>query len=46
MAKFKPVKPKRQTVQAPQGAVGCVILVIAGMILVMIFLYFSMKNPG
>ena len=47
MAKFKPVRGKKaKAVGPPQGAVTCVVLVIAGMLLVMFFLYFVMKNAN
>jgi hypothetical protein len=46
MAKFKPSRGKRQKAGPPQGAVSCVILVIAGMLLVMLFMYFVMKNAN
>jgi len=44
MAKFKPAKGKPKGARAPQGAVPCVILVILGMILLMVFMYFVMKG--
>ncbi len=46
MAKFKPAKGKAKGTRAPQGAVGCVIMVILGMVLVMLFLYFAMRSSG
>jgi len=47
MAKFKPAKGRKpRSVGPPQGAVSCVVLVIAGMLLVMLFLYFVMKNAN
>ena len=46
MAKFKPVRPKSKKAPVPQGAVSCVIMVIAGMVLVMVFLYFVMRTSG
>jgi hypothetical protein len=47
MAKFKPVRGKKgKAVGPPQGAVSCVVLVIAGMLLVMFFMYFVMKNAN
>ncbi|HLK62948.1 MAG TPA: hypothetical protein VKU19_05890 [Bryobacteraceae bacterium] len=42
MGKFKPVKGKKATA-VPQGGLPCVILVIVGMFLVMLFLFFVMK---
>jgi uncharacterized integral membrane protein len=47
MAKFKPVRGRKgKPVGAPQGAVSCVVLVVVGMLLVMLFLYFVMKNAN
>jgi hypothetical protein len=43
MAKFKPAKGKATRPAAPQGGLPCVILVMSGMLLVMLFLYFVMK---
>jgi hypothetical protein len=43
MAKFKPVRVKPRTPARPQGAVGCVVLILLIMFGVMIFLYFAMK---
>ncbi|HEY1338856.1 MAG TPA: hypothetical protein VGF59_15175 [Bryobacteraceae bacterium] len=46
MAKFKPARPKSKKPAAPKAGVPCVILVIAGMFLVMFFLYYVMKNAN
>jgi hypothetical protein len=46
MAKFKPVKPKAKVSGVPQGALPCVVLVILGMVLVMVFLYLVMRTSG
>jgi hypothetical protein len=46
MAKYKPVKGKSKSAPAPQGGLPCVILVIVGMILVMLFLYFVMTGSS
>jgi len=46
MAKFKPARGKAKATAAPQGGLPCVILVISGMFLVMLFLYFVMKNAN
>ena len=43
MAKFKPVRVKPRTPARPQGAVGCVVLILLIMVGVMVFLYFAMK---
>jgi hypothetical protein len=44
MAKFKPVRPKAKKGPAPQGAIGCVILILLGMIGVMVFMYFVLRG--
>jgi hypothetical protein len=44
MAKFKPARGKARKSRAPQGGIPCVILVISAMLLVMLFLYYVMKN--
>jgi hypothetical protein len=44
MAKFKPAKGKGRKTRAPQGGVPCVILVVSAMLLIMLFLYYVMKN--
>ena len=47
MAKFKPVKGNKPKVTGPPpGGLACVVLVILAMVLVMVFLYFAMRNPG
>jgi hypothetical protein len=47
MAKFKPVRGrKHKATGPPQGAVSCVVLVVAGMLLVMLFMYFVMRNAN
>jgi hypothetical protein len=47
MAKFKPVRAKgRGAATRPAGALPCVILVLAGMALLMLFLYFVLKNAN
>jgi hypothetical protein len=43
MAKFRPARSKKKGPPAPQGGLACVILVIGGMLLVMIFLYLVMS---
>jgi hypothetical protein len=44
MAKFKPARPKTKSAPRPQGAVGCVVLVLLVMVGVLIFLYLAMSN--
>ena len=46
MAKFKPAKAKRRTSSIPQGGVSCIILIVSGMLLVMLFMYFVMRSSG
>ena len=46
VAKFKPAKGRKPATRPPQGALSCVILVIAGMVLVMLFLYYVMRNAN
>jgi hypothetical protein len=47
MGKFKPAKGKKGRASArPAAALPCVVLVLAGMVLVMLFLYFVMKNAN
>ncbi len=46
VAKFKPVKAKKPRMAAPQGALPCVVLVIIGFVLVMLFLYFGLRNAN
>ncbi len=46
MAKFKPAKGKARGTRTPQGAVGCVVLLVLGMVAVMLFLYFAMRSSG
>ena len=44
MAKFKPVRPKARKGPAPQGAVGCVILILLAIVGVMVFMYFVLRG--
>jgi hypothetical protein len=44
MGKFKPARGKKAKRTAPPAGLPCVILLIAGMFMVMLFLYFSMRN--
>jgi len=46
MAKFKPVKAKAKARAAPRGGLPCVILLASGMALLLLFLYFVMKNAN
>ena len=44
MAKFKLVRPKGKKGPAPQGAVGCVILILLAMAGVMLFMVVALKG--
>ncbi|HEY1240509.1 MAG TPA: hypothetical protein VGF16_08120 [Bryobacteraceae bacterium] len=46
MAKFKPARGKAKRTAPPAGAVSCVVLVIVGMALVMLFMYFVLRNAN
>ena len=43
MAKFRPAKKKSKGTPAPAAGVPCMILLIAGFVLVMLFMYFVMR---
>jgi hypothetical protein len=44
MGKFKPVRGNAKKTSRPQGAAGCVILILLMMVGVMVFLYLVMKS--
>ncbi|HXA49980.1 MAG TPA: hypothetical protein VNV86_06745 [Candidatus Acidoferrum sp.] len=46
MAKFRPVRPKARKGPVPQGAIGCVVLILLAMVGMMVFLYFVMRNAN
>ena len=46
MAKFKPPRGKRTSKVVPQGALPCVVFIIGGILLVMLFLFCVLKNSG
>ena len=46
MAKFKPARGKAKASKAPPGGLPCVILLISGIIFVMLFLYFVLRNAN
>jgi hypothetical protein len=46
MAKFKPARGKRKTASPPAAALPCVILILLGMVLVMLFLYFVLRSSN
>jgi hypothetical protein len=43
MAKVKPVRPKSKRIAAPQGGIGCIVLLCSGIALLLLFFYFIMK---
>jgi hypothetical protein len=46
MVKFKPARGKPKRTAPPPGAISCVILILAGMLLVMLFMYFVLRNAN
>jgi hypothetical protein len=46
MGKFKPARGKQKASKTPPGGLPCVILLISGVILVMVFLYLVMRNAN
>ncbi len=44
MGKFKPVRAGGKKTARPQGAAGCVVLILLIMLGVMVFLYLVMKS--
>ena len=46
MAKFKPARGKKRAAPVAPGGLPCVILVIAGIALIMLFLYFAMTHAN
>jgi hypothetical protein len=45
MGKFKPARGgKKKASTTPPGGVACVVVILAGMIFVMLFMYFVLKN--
>jgi len=44
MGKFKPVRAGGKKTARPQGAAGCVVLILLIMVGVMVFLYLVMKS--
>jgi hypothetical protein len=44
MAKFKPIRANAKKTARPQGAAGCVVLILLTMVGVMVFLYLVMKS--
>jgi len=46
MAKFKAARGKKKDASRPPAAISCVVLVLVGMVLVMVFLYEVMKHAN
>jgi hypothetical protein len=46
MAKFKPPRGKRTTKAVPPGALPCVVVIIGGILLLMLFLFLVLKGSG
>jgi len=46
MAKFKPPRGKPARKGVPQGALPCVVFIIGGIVLVMLFLFLFLKYSG
>jgi hypothetical protein len=46
MQKFKPARGKKSASKAPPGGLPCAILIIAGVLLVMFFMYFVLRNAN
>ena len=46
MSKFKPARAKKRSAGPPQGAVSCIVLIVSGILLVMLFLYWVMRNAN
>lgn len=46
MSKFKPVRGKPKPTASAKGAIPCVILIIAGMVLLSILFYLVMAPAG
>ena len=44
MAKFKPAKGKGRAAPRPPAALPCVVLILTGMVLLGLFLYYVLKN--
>jgi len=46
MAKFKPPRGKRTNKVVPQGALPCVVIIIGGILLLMLFLFLVLRSSG
>jgi hypothetical protein len=46
MAKFKLAKGKGRATARPAAALPCVVLILAGMVLLGLFLYYVLKNAN
>ncbi|MBZ5581613.1 MAG: hypothetical protein LAQ30_05300 [Acidobacteriia bacterium] len=46
MAKFKPSRAKSSRPVAPKAGLPCVILILIGMVLVVLFMFWVLKNSA
>jgi hypothetical protein len=46
MAKFKPPMGKKGSKVVPQGALPCVVFIIGGMLLLLLFLFLVLRSSG
>lgn len=46
MAKIKPIRPKSKSSPAPRGGLPCIILLFSGLVLLLLFMYFVLKNAS
>jgi len=46
MAKFKPPRGKRTSKPVPAGALPCVVIVVGGILLLMLFLFLVLRSSG
>jgi hypothetical protein len=46
MAKFKAARGRKKTGERPPQAISCVVLILVGMVLVMVFLFEVMKHAN
>jgi hypothetical protein len=46
MAKFKAAKGKKKDAPRPPAAISCVVLILVGMVLIMVFMYEVMKHAN
>jgi hypothetical protein len=46
MAKFKPPRGKRGRKGVPQGALPCVVIIIGGLVLLLLFMFLVLRSSG